>query len=590
MKLDHVRLLLTALALLSSVGCTVDHEGDDAGECADDADNDRDGLFDCDDPDCAGAGACTGDGDDDDDLFNPDDDDATPPNDDDAATVGSLSLTPNPLDFGTVIAGQSAVATLTATNEGSAAIEITDLVLPAVGNFELLTTPVSATLPAGSTMTWDIRYSPLRFEGIEATLLVHSDDPEAPQVAVTLLAAGSAPMVSLDPPSFDFGNVELGCSASLNITISNVGDLPLTLADVEFEDLSSAGELSASALPDVGEVLDPGESKTVAVDYVPVDVEFDSGVLHVRSNDPATPDATANQFGVASYGEGVLDDFIQEGNNATDILFVVDNSCSMSEEQSALGANFASFLQIIDSLDMDFHLGVVSTDIGDSGQLQGTTPLITPNTPDPEGTFSTNVNLGISGSGIAQGLHNAYLALSPPNIDPSGPNFGFMRDSAGLRIVFVGDQAEQSVDVIGWSTTSYVEWFRSLKPNPNHVVLSDISGGTAGCTSSDGSAAANPDYVLASLISGGLSASICDPDWISTLQDLAWLSQHLNDTFPLSAPAVPETIAVSLNGVPVFVGWTFDPVLGAVVFDLSHIPENGDTVDIEYTGLGVGCE
>ena len=28
-------------------------EGDDAGECNDGADNDRDGLFDCDDPDCA---------------------------------------------------------------------------------------------------------------------------------------------------------------------------------------------------------------------------------------------------------------------------------------------------------------------------------------------------------------------------------------------------------------------------------------------------------------------------------------------------------------------------------------------------------
>lgn len=33
-------------------------EGDDPGECSDDADNDRDGLFDCDDQDCAGADAC----------------------------------------------------------------------------------------------------------------------------------------------------------------------------------------------------------------------------------------------------------------------------------------------------------------------------------------------------------------------------------------------------------------------------------------------------------------------------------------------------------------------------------------------------
>ena len=33
-------------------------EGDQAGECSDGADNDRDGLFDCDDPDCAGSPTC----------------------------------------------------------------------------------------------------------------------------------------------------------------------------------------------------------------------------------------------------------------------------------------------------------------------------------------------------------------------------------------------------------------------------------------------------------------------------------------------------------------------------------------------------
>ena len=37
-------------------------EGDDIGECSDGADNDRDGMFDCDDPNCAGAPVCKLDG------------------------------------------------------------------------------------------------------------------------------------------------------------------------------------------------------------------------------------------------------------------------------------------------------------------------------------------------------------------------------------------------------------------------------------------------------------------------------------------------------------------------------------------------
>ncbi len=65
---------------------TGEFEGDQPGECSDGADNDQDGLFDCDDPNCFGAPNCQGDDDDaapDDDDTAPDDDD-TAPDDDDA--------------------------------------------------------------------------------------------------------------------------------------------------------------------------------------------------------------------------------------------------------------------------------------------------------------------------------------------------------------------------------------------------------------------------------------------------------------------------------------------------------------------------
>jgi len=60
--------LALAACLVTSVSCgdkedtgatpPVEYEGDEAGECEDDADNDMDGLFDCDDPDCFGASVC----------------------------------------------------------------------------------------------------------------------------------------------------------------------------------------------------------------------------------------------------------------------------------------------------------------------------------------------------------------------------------------------------------------------------------------------------------------------------------------------------------------------------------------------------
>jgi hypothetical protein len=53
-------------------------EGQNAGDCSDRADNDLDGLFDCDDETCRGSPVCEGDG----------DDDTSPVGDDDTAPVG----------------------------------------------------------------------------------------------------------------------------------------------------------------------------------------------------------------------------------------------------------------------------------------------------------------------------------------------------------------------------------------------------------------------------------------------------------------------------------------------------------------------
>ncbi len=52
------------------------YEGDEAGECSDGADNDRDGLFDCDDPGCQGGPDCEGDTDTDTDADTDTDTDA----------------------------------------------------------------------------------------------------------------------------------------------------------------------------------------------------------------------------------------------------------------------------------------------------------------------------------------------------------------------------------------------------------------------------------------------------------------------------------------------------------------------------------
>ena len=76
-----------------------------------------------------------------------------------------------------------------------------------------------------------------------------------------------------------------------------------------------------------------------------------------------------------SYTERTAKDVFQQvRKNTVDVLMVVDNSCSMFEEQDNLAATFSSFISAFDGVDVDWQIGVTTTDTADatqSGHLLG---------------------------------------------------------------------------------------------------------------------------------------------------------------------------------------------------------------------------
>ncbi len=72
--------------------------------------------------------------------------------------------------------------------------------------------------------------------------------------------------------------------------------------------------------------------------------------------------------------ETAVDVFQQSRRNTVDVLMVVDNSGSMIEEQSKLATNFAAFIQYFSDVDVDYQIGVTTTDMtsdADRGRLHG---------------------------------------------------------------------------------------------------------------------------------------------------------------------------------------------------------------------------
>src|SRR5690606_32353854 len=51
-----------------------------------------------------------------------------------------------------------------------------------------------------------------------------------------------------------------------------------------------------------------------------------------------------------------------------DVLWVVDDSGSMYDEQVALSSNFPDFFEFFDGSGLDYHIGVVSTDMDASNR------------------------------------------------------------------------------------------------------------------------------------------------------------------------------------------------------------------------------
>ena len=202
--------------------------------------------------------------------------------------------------------------------------------------------------------------------------------------------------------------------------------------------------------------------------------------------------------------------FVQEYHTDVDVLWVVDNSCSMDEEMQQVATNFASFIDEFVDLGLNYHLAVVTTDMDDpaqSGRFRG--PVLTQDTPDVINAFLAQVDQGSAGSGSERGFDAVQAALSEPLA--STDNAGFLREEAALAVIVLSDEDDDSTQ----GSTSFVNWFESLKPDPEKLTFSSICGDRGfGCQEFDFfgntlSASAGPQYIDAT---DGFWASICTSD------------------------------------------------------------------------------
>jgi len=232
--------------------------------------------------------------------------------------------------------------------------------------------------------------------------------------------------------------------------------------------------------------------------------------------------------------------FLQSSVPILDVLWVVDNSKSMAEEQEALADNFNAFFEYLDQTGADFHIGVISTDVYNpehQGKLLGQVNIITRLQPDAESVFAENVRVGIDGKGDEQGFTAALLALSEPLI--SYENYGFLREAAHLFIIFVSDEDDRSFGEPDY----FVRRFEQIKGVGNDAIVK-VAAVVETEAGSCPDAEPGERYQAVAEGSGGLITSICQEDFALGLDDLGFSAAGLKKVFSLKEPAVPDSVRV----------------------------------------------
>lgn len=141
----------------------------------------------------------------------------------------------------------------------------------------------------------------------------------------------------------------------------------------------------------------------------------------------------------------------QSASKSVDILFVIDNSGSMAEEQEKVQRNFEAFINELVNKDInDYQIGVVTTDMSDpsqQGRLQGNPKIVNGRTMSKDNVvqaFKRNIVVGTTGTSYEKALDAMRMALSPQMLDKGKPNEGFLRPGAALAVIFVGDEDDCS--------------------------------------------------------------------------------------------------------------------------------------------------
>jgi len=478
----------------------------------------------------------------------------------------AIQVDPGYLEFGTLREGEEEIKSFMIASVGEEALQVEHVRIDSdAPSFTILTDVEGLRLPVGETIEVDVAFSAMAAHEQFGQAIVTSNSERDTEVSVELVGSGAISELQISPDPLDMGDTYVGCDKDNEVELTNVGTDALEI----YEILQNGEAFTLYNTLDLPLTLEPDESVSVNLEFGPVDEGETEGSMTVFSSEPLG-EREAVQYGSGEFAAAYDEEWTVPSNPPSDIVFYVDQSGSMSDDQARLAANFTTFISELNTYSTDWQVIVANDDNG----CNNTGGVLSPATTDYTTRFANAVSSG-GGWWTEAGLTVTSEAID--KTDPGECNYGFLRPDAMLHIIMVSDEVEQSSSTWNW----YVDKIIAKKGSSANVKFSAIAGDyPGGCASAD----AGDGYYQPVTATDGVFLSICD-DWATpaNLSMLAAASVQMA-AYELGATPAESSIHVYVNGTERLTGWHYDGDDNTVVFD-EGVPEEGDNVRVTYGGL-----
>lgn len=481
---------------------------------------------------------------------------------------------PSNLSFGNLQVGQGASGRIEIVNDGDGVCTLTRAA-PAAGLafdagfvFQTLGLDVLEPQDAGAVQ---FAFQASTDGPATAVLAIEFEEQPAPLLLSASARGVSGALVAV-PPSVTLGPTTEGCAqAGAVVSFVNDGAAEVTITGTHLD----------PPLPEIATTSTFG-SRTVLPGAA-----FDQGVGAVASaqaghyvtqlvaeTEEVGPVRARIELIVEPTGAPISEQFVaaDAASNEVDILFVIDNSGSMGDDQQILADNFHRFIEsaFLTSPDIDVRIGVTTTDIllptAADGRFVGQPGILRSGSPTLAQDFQQRALVGTDGAGWEHGLEAMLRALD-------GRNGGFPRRNAALSVVIVSDEDDGGTDgsAVPRSTDSYIQHLNALKAGSfsgasvlvNLVVRPDFS----------------PRYTAVADAFDGVVLDISSQTWGENLGVIGAATVGLVRLLRLENRPVSSSVVVTIDGVAT-TAFTVDEGAQAVVLDSD--PPPGAEIIVEY--------